>query len=318
MVPERRDSEHEFGCNPCSEILLRPKEFCNLSEAVCREGDTLEDIRNKVEIATIIGTLQSTLTDFRYLSPAWKRNTEEERLLGVSLTGIMDCPVVMNASADELESLKTHAIKVNKQWAKKLGIPESTAITCVKPSGTVSQLVNSASGIHPRYNSHLIRRVRNDKKDPLSQALIDCNVPYHTDPYNAEAWVFEFPQKSPKKSLTRHDLSALEHLEIWRKFSMHWCEHKPSVTIYVKEHEWVEVGAWVWHNFDIISGVSFLPSADEAHSYESAPYEDCDEAEYKARAKQIPKEIDWDLILEEEDVTTSSQEFACTGGACEL
>ena len=318
MIPERRDSEHEFGCNPCSEILLRPKEFCNLSEAVCRESDTLADIRNKVEIATIIGTLQSTLTDFRYLSPAWKRNTEEERLLGVSLTGIMDCPAVMNASADDLEYLKSHAVSVNKKWAKKLGIPESTAITCVKPSGTVSQLVNSASGIHPRYNSHLIRRVRNDKKDPLSQALIDCNVPYHTDPYNAEAWVFEFPQKSPKKSLTRHDLSALEHLEIWKKFSMHWCEHKPSVTIYVKEHEWIEVGAWVWHNFDIISGVSFLPSADEAHSYESAPYEDCDEAEYKERAKQIPKEIDWDSILEEEDVTTSSQEFACTGGACEL
>ncbi len=201
MIPERRDSEHDFGCNPCSEILLRPKEFCNLSEAVCREGDTLADIRNKVEIATIIGTLQATLTDFRYLSPAWKRNTEEERLLGVSLTGIMDCPAVMNASADDLEYLKSHAVSVNKKWAKKLGIPESTAITCVKPSGTVSQLVNSASGIHPRYNSHLIRRVRNDKKDPLSQALIDCNVPYHTDPYNAEAWVFEFPQKSPKKSL---------------------------------------------------------------------------------------------------------------------
>lgn len=318
MVPERRDSDYDFGCNPCSEIILRPKQFCNLSEAVCREGDTLADIRNKVEIATIIGTLQSTLTDFRYLSPAWKRNTEEERLLGVSLTGIMDCPAIMNASADDLAYLKDHAVKINKQWAKKLGIPESTAITCVKPSGTVSQLVDSASGIHPRYNSHLIRRVRNDKKDPLSQALIDCGIPHHTDPYNAEAWVFEFPQKSPKKSLTRHDLSALEHLEIWKRFSVHWCEHKPSVTIYVKEHEWVEVGAWVWHNFDIVSGVSFLPSADEAHSYESAPYEDCDEKEYKARAKQIPKEIDWDLILEEEDVTTSSQEFACTGGACEL
>lgn len=318
VSPERRDTDHDFGCNPCSEIILRPKQFCNLSEAVCRERDTIDDIKNKVEIATIIGTLQSTLTDFRYLSPAWKRNTEEERLLGVSLTGIMDCPAIMNASAEELESLKAHAVSTNKKWAKKLGIPESAAITCVKPSGTVSQLVDSASGIHPRYNSHLIRRVRNDKKDPLSQALIECGIPHHTDPYNAEAWVFEFPQKSPKKSLTRHDLSALEHLEIWKRFALHWCEHKPSVTIYVKDHEWVDVGAWVWENFDIVSGVSFLPSADESHSYESAPYEDCDEQEYKARDKQIPKEIDWDLILEEEDVTTSSQEFACTGGACEL
>ena len=318
MIPERRDSEHEFGCNPCSEILLRPKEFCNLSEAVCREKDTVDDIKRKIELATIVGTLQSTLTDFRYLSPAWKRNTEEERLLGVSLTGIMDCPALMKAGTAELLALKAHAIQTNKVWAKRLGIPESKAITCVKPSGTVSQLVDSSSGIHPRYNSHLIRRVRNDKKDPLSQALIDNGVPYHTDPYNSEAWVFEFPQKSPKKSLTRHDLSALEHLEIWKRFALNWCEHKPSVTIYVKEHEWVDVGAWIWRHFDVVSGVSFLPSADEAHSYESTPYEDCTPEDYKKRVSEMPKSIEWDLIVEEEDLTTSSQEFACVGGACEL
>ena len=236
----------------------------------------------------LIGTVQSTLTEFRYLSPQWRRNTEEERLLGVSLTGIMDCPALMCCSDDELKSLRDHAIKVNKKWAKKLDIPESAAITCVKPSGTVSQLVDSASGIHPRYNSYLIRRVRNDKKDPLSQMLIDCGLPHHTDPYNSEAWVFEFPQKSPKSSLTRHDLGAIDHLEIWKKFAVNWCEHKPSVTIYVKEEEWMAVGAWIYSHWDISSGISFLPSADEAHSYESAPYEDCTIDTYKQMSKLIP------------------------------
>lgn len=318
MAPERRDNQYDFGVNPCAEIVLRPRQFCNLSEVVCREKDSLDDIRRKVEIATIIGTVQSTLTEFRYLSPQWRRNTEEERLLGVSLTGIMDCPALMCCSDDELKSLRDHAIKVNKKWAKKLDIPESAAITCVKPSGTVSQLVDSASGIHPRYNSYLIRRVRNDKKDPLSQMLIDCGLPHHTDPYNSEAWVFEFPQKSPKSSLTRHDLGAIDHLEIWKKFAVNWCEHKPSVTIYVKEEEWMAVGAWIYSHWEISSGISFLPSADEAHSYESAPYEDCTIDTYKQMSKLIPSNIDWDSIIEEDDVTTSSQELACVGGACEL
>ena len=318
VMPERRDSAYAFGCNPCSEIQLRSKQFCNLSEVVCRSDDTLADIKRKVEIATIIGTIQSTLTDFRYLSPAWRKNTEEERLLGVSLTGIMDCKALMNATPAELNDLREVAIKVNKKYAKILDIPESTAITCVKPSGTVSQLVDSSSGIHPRYNDYLLRRVRNDKKDPLSQAMIDAGFPAHTDPYNAEAWVFDFPQKSPKGAITRHDLTAIDHLEVWLRFALNWCEHKPSVTIYVREEEWMEVGAWVWKNFDYMSGVSFLPSADEAHSYESAPYEDITKEEYKELSKAMPTKIDWDSIVEVEDVTTSSQELACVGGACEL
>lgn len=318
VSPDRRDTDWDFGCNPCSEIILRPKQFCNLSEVVCRESDKLEDIKRKVEIATIIGTIQSTLTEFRYLSPQWQRNTEEERLLGVSLTGIMDCPALMACSDSALAELRAHAVKTNKKWAKKLDIPESAAITCVKPSGTVSQLVDSSSGIHPRYNSYLIRRVRNDKKDPLSQMLIDSGLPHHTDPYNAEAWVFEFPQKSPKSAITRHDITALDHLEIWKRFALNWCEHKPSVTIYVREDEWMDVGAWIWNNFDIASGISFLPSADEAHSYESAPYEDCTPEKFKEMSKLMPAKIDWDSIVEEDDVTTSSQEFACVGGACEL
>lgn len=318
MVPERRDPSYDFGCNPCSEIILRSKQFCNLSEVVCRSDDTLETIKKKVEIATLVGTLQSTLTDFRYLSASWKRNTEEERLLGVSLTGIMDCKALMLATAEQLSELKEAAVKANKKYAKILEIPESAAVTCVKPSGTVSQLVNSSSGIHPRYNDYFIRRVRNDKKDPLSMHMIDAGFPAHTDPYNSEAWVFDFPQSSPKGSLTRHDLTALDHLEIWMRFAVYWCEHKPSVTIYVREEEWMEVGAWVWENFDMMSGVSFLPSADEAHSYESAPYEDIPKEKYSELVKAMPKPIDWDAIIEVEDLTTSSQEFACTGGACEL
>ncbi len=319
MVPDRRDNSYDFGCNPCSEIILRSKQFCNLSEVVCRAVDTLEDIKQKIEIATIIGTMQSTLTDFRYLSPAWKRNTEEERLLGVSLTGIMDCKAVMLATGDELNDLKLHAIKVNKKYAKLLGIPESTAITCVKPSGTVSQLVDSASGIHPRHNDYYIRRVRNDKKDPISNAMIEAGVPHHTDPYNESAWVFDFYHKAPDKALTRHDLTAIDHLEIWLRFAVYWCEHKPSVTISVREDEWVEVGNWVWENFDIASGISFLPSADESHSYELAPYEDITKESYTAlRKANTVKPIDWDSIMEETDTTTSSQEFACTGNACEI
>jgi len=318
MVPERRDNHYDFGVNPCSEIVLRPREFCNLSEVVCRPDDTLASIRKKVTQATWIGTIQSTLTDFRYLSAPWKRNTEEERLLGVSLTGIMDCPAILKATDKELQGLRDHAVKENVSAAKLLGIPESAAITCVKPSGTVSQLVDSSSGIHPRHNSQFIRRVRNDKKDPISTVMIEAGVPYHADPRNDGAWVFEFGMKSPKNAITRHDITALQHLDIWKRFALNWCEHKPSITVSVREHEWVEVGAWVYKNFNILSGVSFLPHADDDHSYELAPYEDCSPETYRKLAKTLPAEIDWNSVKEEDDQTTASQEFACMAGACEI
>ena len=318
MVPERRDNHYDFGVNPCSEIVLRPREFCNLSEIVCRPDDTLATIRKKVTQATWIGTIQATLTDFRYLSAPWKRNTEEERLLGVSLTGIMDCPAILKATDKELQGLRDHAVKENVSAAKLLGIPESAAITCVKPSGTVSQLVDSSSGIHPRHNSHFIRRVRNDKKDPISDVMIEAGVSYHSDPRNDGAWVFEFGMKSPKGAITRHDITALEHLGIWKRFALNWCEHKPSITVSVRENEWVEVGAWVHKNFNILSGVSFLPHADDDHSYELAPYEDCSPETYRKLAKTLPAEIDWNSVKEEEDQTTASQELACMAGACEI
>jgi ribonucleoside-diphosphate reductase alpha chain len=266
----------------------------------------------------MIGTIQSTLTDFRYLSTAWKRNTEEERLLGVSLTGIMDCPILMNASEDELRNLKNAAVIHNAKMAKDLGIPQSTAVTCVKPSGTVSQLVDCASGIHPRHSSTFIRRVRNDKKDPLSNALIEAGVPYHDDPGKDGQWVFEFPMKSPRKAVTRHDLTATQHLKIWERFALHWCEHKPSITVSIREDEWMDVGAWVYNHFNILSGVSFLPYADKDHNYKLAPYEDCSMEEYKSRSKGFPQKVDWDSITEEEDQTTASQEFACMAGECEI
>ena len=318
MVPERRDNHYDFGVNPCSEIVLRPREFCNLSEVVCRPDDTLATIRKKVTQATWIGTIQSTLTDFRYLSAPWKRNTEEERLLGVSLTGIMDCPAILKATDKELQGLRDHAVKENVSAAKLLGIPESAAVTCVKPSGTVSQLVDSSSGIHPRHNSQFIRRVRNDKKDPISTVMIEAGVPYHADPRNDGAWVFEFGMKSPKNAITRHDITALQHLDIWKRFALNWCEHKPSITVSVRENEWVEVGAWVYKNFNILSGVSFLPHADDDHSYELAPYEDCSPETYRKLAKTLPAEIDWNSVKEEDDQTTASQEFACMAGACEI
>ena len=318
MVPERRDSNHEFGLNPCGEIRLRPREFCNLSEIVCRPNDTLATLRKKVTQATWIGTIQSTLTDFRYLSTPWKKNTEEERLLGVSFTGIMDCPVLMGATDKELRGLRDHAIKENAQCAKLLGIPESAAITCIKPSGTVSQLVDCASGIHPRHHSTFIRHVRNDKKDPLSTALIEAGVPYVDDPGKEGQWVFSFPMQSPPESITRHNMSALEHLAVWKRFALNWCEHQPSITVSIKEHEWVEVGAWVYENFNILSGVSFLPHSDDDHSYQLTPYQDCTAKEYKALEKVMPTHIDWDSIKEEEDQTIASQEYACMAGECEI
>lgn len=318
MSPERRDTDYDFGTNPCSEIILRPNQFCNLSEVVAREDDTHATLMDKVESAAILGTLQASLTNFRYLSSKWKQNTEDEALLGVSFTGIYDCPYLLESTPKQLEQLKNHAVKTNQSWSKTLGINPSTAVTCVKPSGTVSQLTNSASGIHPRYNGYYIRRVRNDKKDPLSEVLINVGIKYFTDPYNENAWVFEFPQKAPEKAITRKEVGPMHQLGLWKKFAKHWCEHKPSMTCYVGEEQWPEVGAWVWNNFDIMSGISFLPSADEGHIYEAAPYEDCDKKVYKQHMKSFPETIDWDILDELVDNTTATQELACTGDKCEI
>jgi ribonucleoside-triphosphate reductase len=319
MAPERRDNSYEFGCNPCSEVILRSCGLCNLSEVILRPDDTIAIIKKKIRHATILGTYQSTLTNFRYVRPVWKKNAEEERLLGVSLTGIFDCLEISNATPDLLKELKEVAVKTNKEYAHKLGITQSVAVTCVKPSGTVSQLAGvSGSGLHPSYSEYYIRRVRQDKKDPLNQALISAGVPYITDPYNNEAIVFEFPMRAPKNSITRHRVTALEHLEIWKRFAVHWSEHKPSVTIYTDEDEWLEVGAWLYKNFDILSGISILPKADEDHSYEATPYEEITMLEYNHLMKTFPKKnIDWD-IKEIEDNTIGSQELACTADACEI
>ncbi len=313
LSPERRDTDHEFGTNPCSEILLRSKQLCNLTEAVARPSDTYATLAAKVETAAILGTLQAGLTNFRYLSAKWRGNCEAERLLGVSLTGIYDCEWLINASPKDLKRLKQVAIDTNKEWAKKLKINESTAITCVKPSGSVSQLVDSASGIHPRYARHYYRRVRNDVKDPITKALVDAGVPHEIDPYNHEAMVFTFAKKAPKTAVLMDEITAIDHLEMWRKFALHWCEHKPSVTVSVAEHEWPEVGAWCWENFDILSGVAFLPKEDDAHSYQAAPYERCTPDEFKTHPKI--GEVVWDDISESLTATT---EFACSAGVCEI
>ena len=318
MAPERRDSSYEFGCNPCSEVVLRPAGLCNLSEIILRPTDTVDDVSRKVAIATILGTIQSTLTDFRYVRPIWKKNAEEERLLGVSFTGVYDCPTVLNATPEQLNAWKGWAIQTNIKWAKKLGIPESVAITCIKPSGTVSQLTGVAgSGLHPSYSKYYLRRVRQDKKDPLNAALISAQIPYVTDPYNTEALVFAFPVKAPSESVVREKIDAISHLETWKKFAVHWCEHKPSITVYIEESEWLKVGAWCYDNFDILSGVSFLPKADDAHIYQEAPYETITKREYNKLMSGMEK-IDWGVVKEGEDNTTSSQELACTGDACEL
>ena len=326
MIPERRDPNYEFGCNPCSEIVLRGHtntgggggQFCNLTEVVAKPDDNLESLKDKVRLATILGTLQSCLTDFKFLRKGWKDNCDEERLLGVSITGIYDCPALRNSSAEFLNDLRDWAILVNEKWAKILNINPSAAITCIKPSGTVSQLVNSSSGCHPRWSSHLIRRVRNDKKDPISTALIEAGVPYEEDKHNTEAWVFSFPMKSPRKSLTRHEVGPIAQLELWKHFAIHFCEHKPSMTCYVPEDSWAEVASWIWKNWDIVNGISFLPSSDEGHIYDQAPYEDLTVDEYNEMKKGFPTKIDWTSIVEEADVTTASQELACVGDHCEI
>ena len=321
----RRDGEHDFGTNPCSEIVLRNKQFCNLSEVVVRPDDTEKTLKEKVGIATIFGTLQSTLSDFRYLTKQWKDNTEEERLLGVSLTGIMDNFILSGGAFNQavlkslLVNLKDHAIETNKKWAELLGVNQSTAITCVKPSGTVSQLVDSASGIHPRYSPYYLRTVRADKKDPLCDMMIDKGFHAEDDVMKPnDTKVIYFPMKSPVESVMRDAKSAIEQLEIWKTYQLYWCEHKPSITVYVKEEEWLQVGAWVYENFDVMSGVSFLPHSD--HSYKQAPYQEVDKKTYQEWVAKTPRNINWmDLTqYEKEDTTTSSKELACTAGACEI
>jgi ribonucleoside-triphosphate reductase len=317
----RRDPEHDFGTNPCSEIILRPNQFCNLTEVVARSNDTLDTLLEKVRLATILGTIQATYTKFPYLRKIWQKNTEEERLLGVSLTGIMDCKLISNlfSKTSVLGSLKDEAIQTNKEYSKRMGIPQSTAITCVKPSGTVSQLVDSASGIHTRHSQFYIRTVRGDNKDPLTRFLIESGVPYEPCVYKPDTTiVFSFPTKAPKGAITRDDVNAIQQLEMWLMYQRHWCEHKPSVTITVREHEWMSVGAWVFENFDEMSGVSFLPHSD--HSYKQAPYQEIDEAKYKELTKLMPKDIDWSKLSEYEieDTTVSSQTLACSGDSCEV
>ena len=332
----RRDVDYDFGTNPCSEIILRSKQFCNLSEVVIRSGDTFDDIKRKVRYATILGTLQSTLTDFRYLSKSWSNNTIEERLLGVSLTGIMDHLVMSgrDSTAEDphstmegfgqlslsqtLKELKEVAIETNREWAEKLGINPSTAITCVKPSGTVSQLVDSASGIHSRHSEYYIRTVRADKKDPLAQMMVDQGVPVEDDVTKPDHnYVFSFPVHSPVGSMTRNEMSAIDQLEIWKVYAEHWCEHKPSVTITVREDEWMEVGAWVRKNFDLCSGISFLPHTD--HVYRQAPYQDCTKEEYEALLARMP-EIDWEKLSDYEtsNNVTVEHELACSASGCEI
>ena len=317
----RRDAEQDFGTNPCSEIILRSNQFCNLSEVVVRADDTLKTLKAKVEVAAMIGTLQATLTDFRYLRNVWKRNTEEEALLGLSMTGIMDHPVIGSATDKTeqwLEELKDVAVKTNKKWAEKLGINQSVAITCVKPSGTVSQLVDSASGIHPRFSKHYIRRVRSDKKDPLAVFMEQAGFPVEQDVMSPSSSVFSFPVKAPKASTTVKQVGAMQQLALWKAYQNHWCEHKPSITVYYTDDEFLQVAQWIWDNFDICSGISLLPVSD--HVYQQAPYEDISAEDYDKLLAEMPKGVDWnDLVnFEQEDNTTGSQELACVGGTCEI
>ncbi len=318
----RRETGKDWGTNPCSEIILRPRQFCNLSEVVARADDTRASLLRKVEAATILGTLQATQTRFRYLRKEWETNTVEEALLGVSITGICDSPL-LNSPGPGLEKLlndlRNKAIEVNKDWAKRLKINPSAAITCVKPSGTVSQLVDSASGIHPRYAPFYIRTVRADKKDPLARMMNEAGFPNEPCQMKPDqTLVFSFPMEAPKDAVFRDDRSAIEQLELWLAYQRHWCEHKPSVTIYVRESEWLDVGAWVYRHFDEMSGVSFLPHSD--HTYPQAPYQEISEDDYRDALSNMPRSVDWSRLgdLEHEDRTSGSQTLACTGGVCEL
>ena len=320
----RRETDHEFGCNPCSEIILRDGQFCNLTEIVVRAEDTQRDILRKARLATILGTFQASLTNIKRLRPKWVKNTEEESLLGVSLTGIMDNSF-MNGSVDKealpkfLEKVRKEVVEINAHWSELLGINQATATTAIKPSGTVSQLVDSASGIHTRHNDYYFRRVRADAKDPIAQLMEDQGIPCEADVMKPNSVkVFTFPMKAPEGAVLRNERTAIEQLELWLIYQRHYCEHKPSVTVSVREHEWMQVGAWVYEHFDEVSGVSFLPHSD--HSYQQAPYEDCTKKEYNELAKKMPKSVDWDLISEYEltDTTVGTKTLACTGSVCEL
>jgi len=314
----RRDADQEFGCNPCSEIVLLSNQFCNLSEVVVRPEDTVEELKWKVRLATILGTLQATLTDFRYLRGVWQKNTEEEALLGVSLTGIMDnsAMTLENPRLPELlEELKNEAIKTNKEWAKRLRIKQSAAITCVKPSGTVSQLVDSASGIHPRYSQYYIRTVRADKRDPLCTVLKDAGVPCEDDLRSPSTLVFSFPKRSPEGVYTASDVRGYDQLLLWEVYQDHWCEHKPSMTCYYRDDEFLEIGQWVYNKFDSISGISFLPY--DGHVYEQAPYQPITKEKYEELIADFPQEFDWDIV-EDQDNTEGTQTLACTGDSCEI
>ena len=320
----RNPEDYEFGTNPCSEIILRNREFCNLSEVVVRASDTRESLLEKVRLATILGTFQSTLVNFKYVSKSWRKNCEEERLLGVSLTGIMDCEVTNGKGPHGslpaiLTDLKNMAVKTNKEFAGKLGINQSVAVTCVKPSGTVSQLTDSASGIHARHNPYYIRTVRGDKKDPLTKMMTDVGFPVEDDVMNpSHTSVFSFPHKVDNGAVFRTDMTAIEQLELWKTYQECWCEHKPSVTISVKENEWLEVGAWVYENFNYMSGVSFLPFSE--HTYKQAPYQDCTQQEYQMLLDKMPKVVEWDKLAqyEQTDMTIGAQELACAAGFCEI
>ncbi len=318
----RRDPNHEFGTNPCSEIILRPYQFCNLTECVVRATDTIEDLERKVKLATILGTIQSTMIKFPYLRKVWHNNTAEERLLGVSMTGIMDNPLMTNTNKGlekTLEHLRSIAVATNAEWAELLGIPASASISCVKPSGTVSQLVDSASGIHARHSPFYIRTVRGDNKDPLTQFMIDQGIPNEPCVMKPDSTVvFSFPVKSPELAVTRNDMTAVEQLELWLTYQRHWCEHKPSVTISVRDSEWLAVGAFVYEHFDEMSGVSFLPHSD--HTYQQAPYQDCTKEEYEEMLTKMPDSINWEDLneYENEDNTVSMQTMACSGDSCEI
>ena len=317
----RRDSTYEFGTNPCSEIILRPYQFCNLTEVVARAEDDGASLQRKVRLASILGTFQSTLTDFPYLRKIWQKNTEEERLLGVSITGILDCSLLNNIHdvglSSRLDELRELAVVTNKEFADELGIPQSAAITCVKPSGTVSQLVDSASGIHARHSNYYVRRVRNDNKDPITAFLQSHGVPSEADVMKPhDTTIFSFPMKSPDGCVTRDELDSFTHLKLWLTYQRHWCEHKPSVTVYVKEADWPSVGAWVWEHFDEISGISFLPW--DGGSYKQAPYEEITEDVYDLLKTGMPKEIDWSTFVEYTDNVEGAQQLACVYGSCDI
>ena len=320
----RRDTDHDFGCNPCSEIILRDGQFCNLTEIVVRAEDTQRDILRKARLATILGTFQASLTNIKRLRPKWVKNTEEESLLGVSLTGIMDNSF-MNGSVDKealpkfLEKVRKEVVEINAHWSELLGITQATATTAIKPSGTVSQLVDSASGIHTRHNDYYFRRVRADAKDPIAQLMEDQGIPCEADVMKPNSVkVFTFPMKAPEGAVLRNERTAIEQLELWLIYQRHYCEHKPSVTVSVREHEWMQVGAWVYEHFDEVSGVSFLPHSD--HTYQQAPYEECDKETHDKLLSEMPEAVDWDLISEYEltDMTVGTKTLACTGSVCEL